>query len=141
MAGERLSLVVFSGGFDRVHYALAMAAAAAAIGRPVTLLFAGRSLPTLIEGEATPGWHGLDAADDGSPPVLRDGALVARGVGGLEEMLTACAALEVTVMVCEMGLRALGLPPDIALRADVPHRIGGLVGFLAAAEGGSLLFV
>ena len=141
MAGERLSLVVFSGGFDRVHYALAMAAAAAATGRPVTLLFAGRSLPALIQGGAVPGWHGLDAADDGLPPSLRDDVLVARGIGGFEEMLTACAALEVTVMVCEMGLRALGLPPDIALRADIPHRVGGLVSFLAVAGGGNLLFV
>ncbi len=143
MAGSGLSLVVFSGGFDRVHYALAMAAAAAATGRSVALLLTGRALAALVEGgdRATPGWHALDAADDGSPAALRDGVLAGRGVAGFEELLAACAALEVTVIVCEMGLRALGLPADVRLRADIPHRVGGIVTFLAAAEGGSVLFV
>ena len=36
---EKLSLVVFSGDFDKVHYALVMASAAAAIDTPVTLFF------------------------------------------------------------------------------------------------------
>ncbi len=143
MVGAPLSLVVFSGGFDRVHYALAMAAAAAATGRRVSLLFTGRALPALIEtGESgQPGWNALDAADDGSPPARRDDTLIGRGVAGFEELLTACAALEVGVIVCEMGLRALGLPADVRLRADIPHRVGGIVTFLGAAEGGSVLFV
>ncbi|SVC25743.1 uncharacterized protein METZ01_LOCUS278597, partial [marine metagenome] len=34
---EKLSIIVFSGSFDRVHYALATAAAAAATNTPVTL--------------------------------------------------------------------------------------------------------
>ena len=143
MAAARLSLVVFSGGFDRVHYALAMAAAAAATGRAVSLLVTGRAIPALIAGESreTPGWHGLDAADDGSAPTARDAVFAARGVAGFEELLTSCAALEATVIVCEMGLRALGLPSDVRLRADVPHRVGGIVTFLGGAEGGDILFV
>ena len=35
-ANGRLSLVVFSGSFERVHYALAMAAGALAIGAATT---------------------------------------------------------------------------------------------------------
>ena len=35
-ATDKLSVIVFSGLFDKVHYALAMATAAAAVGRPVT---------------------------------------------------------------------------------------------------------
>ena len=143
MAGRGLSLVVFSGGFDRVHYALAMAAAALATGAPVSLLFTGRALPALVEsGEAErPGWHALDAADDGSAPAVRDGVLAGRGVAGFEELLTACAALGATVIVCEMGLRALGLPAGVRLRADIPHRVGGIVTFLGAAGAGGILFV
>jgi len=34
VAAERLSLIVFSGDYDRVHYALAMASAALATDRP-----------------------------------------------------------------------------------------------------------
>ena len=143
MAEARLSLVVFSGGFDRVHYALAMAAAAAATGRGVALLVTGRALPALLEtgdGEK-PGWYALDAADDGSPPALRDAVFAERGVAGFEELLTSCAALGTTVIVCEMGLRALGLPAGTRLRADIPHRVGGIVTFLGLADGGSVLFV
>ena len=36
---DKLSIVVYSGKFDEVHYALVMASAAAAVGRPVTLFF------------------------------------------------------------------------------------------------------
>ena len=143
MSGSKLSLVVYSGGFDRVHYALAMAAAAAATGRSVSLLVTGRALPALIEtGEPErPGWNDLDAADDGSPPARRDRIFADRGVAGFEELLTSCAALGVGVIVCEMGLRALGLPADVRLRSDIPHRVGGIVTFLGAAEGGQIIFV
>ena len=36
---EKLSIVVFSGDFDKIHYALVMASAAAAIDIPATLFF------------------------------------------------------------------------------------------------------
>ena len=36
---DKLSIVVYSGKFDEVHYALVMASAAAAVGRPVTMFF------------------------------------------------------------------------------------------------------
>ena len=38
-AHSRLAIIVFSGDYDRVHYALAMASAAAAVSRPATLFF------------------------------------------------------------------------------------------------------
>ena len=41
---EKLSLVVFSGDFEKVHYAFAMASAALAINVPVTLFFYHGSL-------------------------------------------------------------------------------------------------
>ena len=49
---QKLSVIVFSGDYDRVHYALAMASAAAATNRAVTLFFtmaATRALPPVIE--------------------------------------------------------------------------------------------
>ncbi len=36
---NKLSIIVYSGQFDKVHYALVMASAAAAVGRPVTMFF------------------------------------------------------------------------------------------------------
>ena len=141
---ESLSIVLFAGGFDRVHYALVMASAAAATNRKVTLFFTGRALRTLLaEGEAgTPGWHGLDPADDGSRPADRDAWFTANGLAGFEELLGACVALNVTVMACEMGLKALGLPAGAPLRDDVPVKTGRVVTFLNdAPTTGAILFV
>ena len=141
---DSLSIVVFSGGFDRVHYALVMASAAAATNRKVTLFFTGRALRALIH-EIEPGvmgWHDLDAADDGSRPLERDRYFAKQGLATFEELLGACVALGATVMACEMGLRALGLPPSATLRPDVPVQRGGVVTFLneSSAQGG-MLFV
>jgi peroxiredoxin family protein len=140
---DGLGLVLFSGGYDRVHYALAMAAAAAASGRRVSLLVTGRALPALLPGAGpdAAGWHGLDAADDGSSPRERDRSFEDRGVATFEELLTSCGALGITVIVCEMGLRALNLAADTRLRDDVPATLGGIVGFLGTVGGGSLLFI
>ena len=77
-----LSIVLFAGGFDRVHYALVMASAAAATNRKVTLFFTGRALRALVH-ESEPGvmgWHDLDPADDGSSPVARDRYFAAVGI-------------------------------------------------------------
>lgn len=127
---EGLSLVVFSGGFERVHYALVMASAAAASNRRATLFFTGRALRALVADDGgTPGWHRLDPAEDGSAPAARDEAFQARGVAGFEELLEACAALGVVFMVCEMGMRAEGVEAA-RLRPDVPVRSGGVVTLL-----------
>ncbi|NYZ12958.1 hypothetical protein HL658_10375 [Azospirillum sp. RWY-5-1] len=141
-----LALVVFSGGFDRVHYALVMASAAAATNRRVTLFFTGRALLALMAGDP-PGWHGLDPADDGSTPAARDATFAARGLATFEELLSACALLGATIMVCEMGLRALDLPEGWRLRDDVTVQTGGVVTFLneagpqGTAKAGPMLFV
>lgn len=134
---DKLSIVVFSGEFDRIHYALVLAAGALASNRPVTLFFtmwAARAL------EAGGGWRRLKASDG------RDGAgfdadLTARGAAGFEELLEACLALGASLMVCEMGLKALGLELA-ALRKDLAITPGGVVTFLAdASRDGAMLFI
>lgn len=138
-----LSIVVFSGGFDRVHYALAMAAAAAAVNREAVLFFTGRALRALVHEEepGVLGWHDLDAADDGSRPAERDRFFAAHGMATFEELLEACVALRVRILACEMGLRALGLQPSAKLRADAAAEIAGIVTYLAASKGAQTLFV
>ena len=138
---DSLSIVVFAGGFDRVHYALVMASAAAATNRTVTLFFTGRALNALLDSPE-PGWHRLDPADDGSAPAARDDHFARNGLATFEELLGACVALGVTVMACEMGLKALGLPTGVGLRPDVPVQKGGVVTFLnESSAGGAMLFV
>ncbi|WP_207480664.1 DsrE family protein [Arenibaculum pallidiluteum] len=139
---DKLSLVVFSGGFERVHYALVMASAAAASNRKATLFFTGPALRALVaEDDGAPGWHRLAPAEDGTSPALKDAAFRELGVAGFEELLEACVALGVTVMVCEMGLRAQGLEAA-RLRPDVPVQSGGVVTLLNdASDRGGLTFI
>jgi peroxiredoxin family protein len=139
---DKLSLVLFSGAYDKVHYALAMAAAALAVNTPVTLFFTmGAARALLAEDEGGPGWRHLHATEDGASPLVADAALTAKGLGGFEELLSACTALGAQVMVCEMGLKALGLA-FAQLRLDVPVTPGGLVTFLGdASKDGAMLFI
>ena len=134
---ERLCIVLLSGSFERVHYALCMASAAAALEQPVTLFVTLGALRALVAADATgrPGWMSLPGSEDAAAPPGVDGAALdarnrERGVAGFEELLHACTALEVEFMVCEMGLRTLGLTPD-ALRSEVKLEPGGLATLLA----------
>jgi peroxiredoxin family protein len=130
---ERLSILLLSGAFERVHYALCIASAAAALERPVTLFVTLDALRALMAEDATgrPGWVALAVA---APEVADASALDARyraqGVAGFEELLETCRTLDVEFMVCEMGMRALGLERG-ALRADLELQPGGLATVLA----------
>ena len=139
---NKLSLVLFSGGYDRVHYALAMAAAALASNRSATLFFTMGAAKALLAADADgPGWRILHATEDGIAPLAADASLIEKGVGGFEDLLAACVALGATVMVCEMGLRAMDIDPN-SLRQDVTLTSGGLVTFLAdASRHGAVVFV
>jgi peroxiredoxin family protein len=130
---DKLSLLVLSGGFERVHYALVLASAAAAIGMPTTLFFTDRALYALAAGGSDdPGWRTL-AGEGGRPGGAIDDERRALGVAGFEELLGACADLGVRFIVCEMGLRAIGLKAE-ALRRDLPIEVAGVVTFLTDAS-------
>ena len=132
-ADNRLSLLVFDGHFARVHYALVLASAAAAVNRPVTLFFAGDAVPAL-----TPqGWRWLTG-----DPANEAAEMKARGIAGFDELLEACAAMDVRFMACELALRRLGLEHrdlDPALEVTV----AGAVSFLGQSQpgAGSMLFI
>ncbi|KAF0111320.1 MAG: hypothetical protein FD149_2554 [Rhodospirillaceae bacterium] len=122
---DKLSLVVFSADFAKVHYALMLAGAALAVNTPVTLFFtmgACQALRTVGDDEAAPG----------AP---------ATGMAGFEELLAAVVALGGRFIVCETGLKAVGLKPQ-DLRPDVPIDIAGIVTFLAdTSREGGMMFI
>ncbi len=144
---DKLSIVVFSGDFEKVHYALVMASAAAAINTPVTLFFTMGACRVLADkgpdGEAA--WRSL--------PVNFHSGLAARTGGDVddhfkqtkvahfEELLLACAELGVRFLVCEMGLRAMDLE-EKPLRDDLPIEQGGVVTFIEdASNDGAMIFI
>ena len=136
---DKLSIVLYTGAFDKIHYALATAAAAAAIGRAVTLFFTMDACKALGEYEA---WRALpvsqtEAAHGGA----MDDDFEAKGVATFEVLLASCVEMGVSFMICEMGLRARDLE-GMKLRADVPVQPGGLVTFLNdASKDGAILFI
>ena len=132
-APDKLSIVVFSGDFERVHYAFSMAAASTAVDRPATLFFTMEAIRALAKptADGAPGWTAM-------PGAARDAEFAARGVATMETLIESCAALGVTFLVCEMGLRAAGLA-TADLRDDLDYAEGGIVTFLndASASGAS----
>jgi len=141
---DRLSLIVFSGGYDRVHYAFVMASAAAATNRPVTMFFTMGAIKALLapRRDTSPGWGALAPADNGEKAVDRDSAHAKAGIATLEELIKACVEFDVTMRVCEMGLVAEGLPSG-EFRTDIEVTEGGMVSFLAEAEidSGRIVFI
>ena len=135
---DKLSVVVYDGNFDKVHYALVMASAAAAIGRPVTLFFTMQACRALTKDR---GWTAMPLSDGDGTGAKRDAAYAEKKVATFEELLSACVAMEVRFLVCEMGLRAIGLERG-DLRDDVPIEEGGVVTYLGdASKDGAMLFI
>jgi len=118
-----LSIIVRSGDYESVHYALSLAAAAVAVNKQAVLFLTMGGIRALT----------------GSPPGLtdwgRDALMRERGVGDFETLLQACVELGAKFIVCEMGLRALDIDRT-ALRADVPVTIAGIVTLLEETKPG-----
>jgi peroxiredoxin family protein len=127
----RLSIIVYSGDFGRVHYALMMAAAAAAIDRPVTLFFTMGAVQALRRPD---GWVNLSGAE-------WDEHLKDRQIADFETLLQSAADMGVTFMVCEAGLKAEEMSVG-DLRDDLDIDVTGLVTFFNQTEAkGQTLFV
>ena len=75
----------------------------------------------------------------GPPAMLenwgRDAIYRERGVGDFETLLSACVELGCRFIVCEMGLRALGID-RAQLRSDVPFTVAGIVTLLEETRPG-----
>lgn len=136
-----LGLVVLSGAFERVHYALATAAAAAALDRPVILFFTQAAVTALLAGDdGAPGWYRLavEPGLEGIDAASRDSAFRARGTAGFEDLLVACKELSVAFLVCSMGLRVTDTT-RADLRTDLAIEETGLTDLIARA--GTLAFI
>ena len=126
---QSLDLIVFDDRYERVHYALAMAAAAAASNRPARLFFAGPAIRVLLPD----GWRTLAGA-----PEPTDDAWRALGIAGWDLLAESLVALGVPILACEIALKTAGLSAD-QLTA-LPVTVSGLVGFFGQVRG-QLVFV
>ena len=118
-----VSVIVRSGDYESAHYALALASAAVAVNQKAVLFFTMAGIRAL----------------SGPPPALddwpRDQLNRERGVGDFETLLGACVELGARFIVCEMGLRSLGIDVK-SLRGDVPFTVAGIVTLLEETKPG-----
>ena len=136
---QRLSFVVYSDSVDKIHYAFAMASAAAAVNIPACLFFTMGAIHALTDTDGRPGWQSMTTSD-GRTGKLLDEDYCRLGVAMFDELIEACSALGVQFMVCEMGLRAVNLTRG-DLRDDVEIAEGGLVTFYSAAGDSPITFL
>ena len=135
---KKLSIVVATGTFEKVHYALVMATGAAAIGIPVTLFFTMGACPAIL---ADDGWRGLPSEKFNITATARDDDFAARGVATMNELIESAAELGITFLVCEMGLRAEGLE-DQPMRDGIDFERTGVVTFINdASADGTIIYV
>jgi len=143
---DKVSIIAFSGDFDKVHYALVIASAAIAIDIPVTLFFTMAASRALLatDDKGAPSWRTLPAGEIGQSDMTGgdiDDAFKKSVVADFEGLLQSCVALGVKFMICDMGLRAMGLE-DAPLRPDIPIETGGVVTFLNdASDKGATFFI
>jgi peroxiredoxin family protein len=120
---HKLGVMLVSGAHDRAHAAISLAAAAAALGRPVVMFATSRGSRALLDD-----WSALD--DAGHDAVLRY-----RGVAGFGVLREHARELGVRFIVCETGLKGEALD-DAALAEGV--EVAGLATFLDAVGDGQI---
>lgn len=144
---DELSLIVYSGDYDKVHYALVLASGALALGSRATLFFTMDGCRALMKPDASgaPAWRRLALAQ-ATAENFRDGgamddAFKRRNLADFEQLLAACVELGARFIVCELGLKARGL--DAAdLRADVRAEIAGVATLIGdASKTGTMVFI
>lgn len=155
---KKLSIIAFSGDFDKLTAVFTLATGAAAVGYEVNLFFTfwgldaikqkqgraflGKSLLTRLFGFMMGGVKVAPTSRFNflgiSPKIFRH-LMRKNRVATLEELIEAAKALEVNFYACEMAMHVLGLE-----RKDfIPEvkDVLGVASFLRLADGGQTLFV
>ncbi|GAB0114191.1 hypothetical protein [Acidisoma sp. C75] len=119
-----LAILLISGSHERAHYAFALAAGAAALGRSALIFATNGGCRALCAD-----WSGLEDA-------ARDAAIQGRGLAGLDDLRAACVELGVRFRACEAGLRAEAIAPARLMAEAEPS---GIAAFLAESAGAQLV--
>ncbi|MCE1197722.1 MAG: DsrE/DsrF/DrsH-like family protein [Marinilabiliales bacterium] len=155
---KKLSLICFSGDFDKLTATFTLATGAAAVGYEVNIFFTfwGLDAIKVKQGHAFVGkgflgklfgfmMGGLRNAPVSrlnflgiSPKIFRY-LMRKKNVATLEELVEAAKELQVNLYACEMAMHILGLQ-----KSDFVHEVKDVLGvatFLELSEGGRTLFI
>ena len=154
---KKLSLICFSGDFDKAVAAFTLASGAAAVGYDVNMLFTfwGYNIIKKKKGRSFLGSGILAKTFNflmggfkklplsrlnfvGLSPILMTGMMKSKNVATLSELIEASKALKVHFYACEMSQVILGTTlADYELVTEVL----GVARFLELSEGGQVIFI
>lgn len=155
---KKLSIIGFSGDFDKLTAVFTLATGAAAVGYEVNIFFTFWGLDAIKQkrGRSFIGGNwltkifgfmmgGLSVAPNSKFNFLGIGPKIFRhlmrkkNVATLEELVDAANALGVNIYACEMAMHILGLE-----KMDFIHEVKDVLGvasFLKISDGGQTLFI
>ena len=158
MEQKKLSIIAFSGDFDKLTAVFTLGTGAAAVGYEVNIFFTFWGLDAIKQkrGHAFLGGNwltkffgfvlgGLHTAPTsrfnfcGLGPHIFRSLMRKKNVATLEELVDAATALGVNLYACEMAMHVLGLK-----QSDFIHEVKDTLGvatFLEISEGGQTLFI
>ena len=158
MEKKKLSLIVFSGDFDRAVAAFTLATGAAAVNWDVSLFFTfwglnlikkkpghvaiGRGLRARFFNFLLGGRNNLPLSRlnfGGLSPRLMTGMMANRNVATLAELIAAAQELKVKFVACEMAMNILGIT-----RGDLIDDVQDVIGvptFLTMSQDAQVLFI
>ncbi|MBQ4034519.1 MAG: DsrE/DsrF/DrsH-like family protein [Paludibacteraceae bacterium] len=155
---KKLSLIAFSGDFDKLTAVFTLATGAAAVGYEVNIFFTFWGLDAIKQkkGRSFIGGNwltklfgfmmgGISVSPNSRFNFLGIGPKIFRylmkknNVATLEELVDAAVALNVNIYACEMAMHILGLQ-----KGDFIHEVKDVLGvstFLDISDGGQTLFI
>ena len=155
---KKLSIIAFSGDFDKLTAVFTLATGAAAVGYEVNVFFTFWGLDAIKKkkGRAFVGGSkltkmfgfmmgGLKVAPNskfnfwGIGPKIFRKLMKKNNVATLEELVEAAIALEVKMYACEMAMHVLGLKKEDFI-PEVKDVLG-VATFLNLSDGGQTLFI
>lgn len=155
---KKLSIIAFSGDFDKLTAVFTLATGAAAVGYEVNIFFTFWGLDAIKKkkGRAFVGGSkltkmfgfmmgGLKVAPNskfnfwGIGPKIFRKLMKKNNVATLEELVDAAIALEVNMYACEMAMHVLGLKKEDFI-PEVKDVLG-VATFLNLSDGGQTLFI
>jgi len=155
---KKLSIILFSGDFDRAVAAFTLATGAAAVNYQVNLFFTfwglnvikkkkgrsftGKGVMARFFGFLSGGFKNLPMSRLnflGASPKIMISLMKKRNVATLNDLLSAAIELKINLYACEMSIHILGLTKEDFI--PEVKEVLGVPKFLELSDGGETLFI
>lgn len=158
MERKKLSIVCFSGDFDKALAAFTLGTGAAAVNWDVKMFFTFWGL-NILKKQKGRSWIGSGMLArvfnflmggrrnlplsrlnfGGMSPVLMTGMMKKSNVATLDELIDAAKDLDIDFVACEMAMHILGVKKEDL--DDHVQNVAGVATFLEASKDGHILFI